>query len=744
MPNRPFTNPYLNLVLRYIGLLAVLYGYSLIIQHLGGFDTGHIYFQWLEIVFVLYFYSLFYFLLRPFAWRGLLAAVPILLVYLVHDEFFLVYGKVFRIINVSELPELLQILPLHETLLLLLALLLPLGLILWHTNYRRPRLIALWVMPLLLLVVSVESMPAAFASGFREVAHRIVAIPQWQVLAAISIVLAVITFALLLIDSKTLRGHGRSFLAVVSYFAATAVVWIVYDYSKQYLTPGSIIIGLLLLVGMVGILAVLLADAHEWAEALWSKKRRREFVQIKLQDDELPKVSIHVPAYNEPPEMLRQTLQALAELDYPDYEVIVIDNNTRDPAIWQPVEALCQELGERFHFYHVDPLSGFKAGALNFALQHTDPAATIVAVIDSDYIVDPAWLRDLTPQFNNDQIAIVQAPQDYRDFHESAFKSMCFSEYRGFFFIGMVTRNERNAIIQHGTMTMIRKSVLEEVGGWGEWCITEDAELGLRIFEEGHEAVYISRSYGRGLMPDTFSDYKKQRYRWAYGAMQILKHHWRSLMRRNNSHLSYGQRYHFMAGWLPWIGDGINLIFTVAAICWSIAMMVEPKFADPPLIIFAILPVSLFCFKIAKIIYLYRTTVQASLKHTISAAWSGLALSHTIAVAVLAGLLTRDKPFFRTPKLKRPNRLLIALIDVRWEWLFALGLWCSAIGVYVRQPPGGMDLHLWLAMLMIQSLPYLAAIVMALISGLPSLPVHNDKDAVTPEPDATPLKSSQG
>ncbi|MEJ2361511.1 MAG: sulfatase-like hydrolase/transferase [Gammaproteobacteria bacterium] len=174
MPNRPFTNPYLNLVLRYIGLLAVLYGYSLIIQHLGGFDTGHIYFQWLEIVFVLYFYSLFYFLLRPFAWRGLLAAVPILLVYLVHDEFFLVYGKVFRIINVSELPELLQILPLHETLLLLLALLLPLGLILWHTNYRRPRLIALWVMPLLLLVVSVESMPAAFASGFREVAHRIV------------------------------------------------------------------------------------------------------------------------------------------------------------------------------------------------------------------------------------------------------------------------------------------------------------------------------------------------------------------------------------------------------------------------------------------------------------------------------------------------------------------------------------------------------------------------------------------
>ncbi len=576
-----------------------------------------------------------------------------------------------------------------------------------------------------------------------EFTQPIVPIPQWQVLAAISIVLAVITFALLLIDSKTLRGHGRSFLAVVSYFAATAVVWIVYDYSNQYLSVGSIIIGLLLVSGMVGILAVLLAEAHEWAEALWVKQRRREFIPVNLPDDDLSKVSIHVPTYNEPPELLRQTLQALAQLDYPDYEVIVIDNNTKDPAIWQPVEAVCQELGERFHFYHVDPLSGYKAGALNFALRHTDPQAQIVAVIDSDYIVDPGWLRELTPQFKNDQVAIVQAPQDYRDFDESAFKAMCFSEYRGFFFIGMVTRNERNAIIQHGTMTMIRKSVLEEIGGWGEWCITEDAELGLRIFEQGHEAVYISQSYGRGLMPDTFNDYKKQRYRWAYGAIQILKHHWRSLLTRNKTHLTYGQRYHFMAGWLPWIGDGINLFFTVAAISWSIAMMVAPKFADPPLIIFAILPVSLFCFKIAKIIYLYRTTVMASLKHTISAAWAGLALSHTIAMAIVEGLFTKRKPFFRTPKLKRPNRLLVALIDARWEWLFALVLWCSTIGVYLRQPAGGMDLHFWMAMLVIQSLPYLAAIVMAIISGLPSLPVYHDKDAVTPEPDTTSMKLPQ-
>ncbi|MEJ2142302.1 MAG: glycosyltransferase [Gammaproteobacteria bacterium] len=561
-----------------------------------------------------------------------------------------------------------------------------------------------------------------------EFIQPIVPIPNWRVLAGISIVLAIITFALLLIDSSTLRGHGRSFLALISYFAATAVVWIVYEYTSLYLTVGSIIIGILLVFGMVGILAVLLAEAHEWAEAIWYKKRHRLPDLKSAADGYFPKVSIHVPAYNEPPEMLRETLTALAHLDYPDYEVLVIDNNTKDAAVWQPLQAICDELGSRFHFYHVDPLAGFKAGALNYAMEKTASDAELIAVIDSDYVVSPEWLRDLVPQFENERVAIVQAPQDYRDQEQSIFKSMCYSEYRGFFFIGMVTRNERNAIIQHGTMTLIRKSVLQEVNGWAEWCITEDAELGFRIFENGYEAIYTPTSYGKGLMPDTFNDYKLQRYRWAYGAVQILKRHLRSLLGREKSRLTNGQRYHFVAGWLPWFADSVNLFFTLAAITWSAGMMLFPRQVDPPLIIFAILPLSLFCFKMAKIIYLYRTTVNVSLKHTIFAAIAGLALSHTIAVAVAFGFLTSNKPFFRTPKMKNPNRIFRAVIDARWEILFAAVLWGSAYGVWIMQEEGGLDLKFWMGLLLIQSLSYVAAIFMAFISGMQTLHPHQGEN----------------
>jgi exo-beta-1,3-glucanase (GH17 family)/cellulose synthase/poly-beta-1,6-N-acetylglucosamine synthase-like glycosyltransferase len=550
----------------------------------------------------------------------------------------------------------------------------------------------------------------------------ILVIPEWHVLAMVSTLMAGLVATLLLFASKTLRKRGRSFLVILTYSLATAVVWVIYDYTNRYLTVGSFLVGILLIIGMVGVVAVLLIEAHEWAEALWVTEHRRSVQPVPVDDDVLPLISVHVPCYNEPPDMVIETLDALARLDYPRFEVLIIDNNTKDPAVWQPVEAHCKALGARFRFFHVAPLAGFKAGALNFTLRETDPEAEIVAVIDSDYVVNPRWLRDLAPQFTNPRMAIVQAPQDYRDGAENAFKAMCYSEYRGFFYIGMVTRNERNAIIQHGTMTMVRRSALEEVGGWGEWTITEDADLGLRIFEQGYEATYIPRSYGRGLMPDTFIDFKKQRFRWAYGAVQIMRRHLGELSGLKPSRLTWGQRYHFVAGWLPWLADGFNLIFNAAALLWSAAMIIAPTRIDPPLVAFALLPLALFVFKLAKLIYLYRSRVDAGAAQTLAAALAGLALSHTIALAMMQGFVTSSKPFFRTPKMAHAQRLRSALLGARDEGLLMLGMWLAAAGVLLVQGTGTFDLLLWVIVLLMQSLPYAASVALSVISGSPHLP----------------------
>jgi cellulose synthase/poly-beta-1,6-N-acetylglucosamine synthase-like glycosyltransferase len=553
-----------------------------------------------------------------------------------------------------------------------------------------------------------------------EFSAPIVMIPEWYYLAIISSLIAALTFSVLLVDGQSLLTRARGFLALIAYMAATAFVWVIYEYSHQYLSVITIVIGVLLIIGMLGVIVVLLIEAHEWAEALWTGKRRRPFVPIPVPDKDLKKVSIHLPIYNEPADMVIATLNAMSVLDYPDYEVIVVDNNTKDPAVWKPVEQHCSHLGSRFSFYHLQDWPGYKAGALNFALEKTSSDAEIIAVVDSDYQVDPNWLRDLSPQFSNEKIAIVQAPQDYRDNAMSAFKSMCYNEYRGFFFIGMVTRNERNAIIQHGTMTMIRKKVLEEVDGWGEWCITEDAELGLKIFEAGYEATYIAKSYGKGLTPDTFIDYKKQRFRWAYGAMQIIKRHVRALLGREKTSLSKGQRYHFLAGWLPWIADSVNLIFTFIALFWTVIMIMSPDQVDPPLVMFTLLPITLFFFKVAKILYLYRgIRVVGSTLQVLSATLAGLALSHTIAKAMLLGIVKDHIPFFRTPKKVHTNTILKALSSAREEALLMVALWLALYSLTLRDDAGTLDLKLWIALLGIQSIPYIAAVLVSVISAIP-------------------------
>jgi exo-beta-1,3-glucanase (GH17 family)/cellulose synthase/poly-beta-1,6-N-acetylglucosamine synthase-like glycosyltransferase len=568
-----------------------------------------------------------------------------------------------------------------------------------------------------------------------EFTAPIVRIPEWHMLAAISVALALLMLGVFYMHSDSLRTRGRTLLAIVVYAAATGSVWVIYDYTQQYLTPTSIVVGSLLILGMLGVIAVLFAEAHEWAEAHWAGAHARLLVPSRPLKPADRKVSVHLPAYNEPPDMLIETLDALSRLDYPNFEVIVVDNNTRDEAIWRPVEAHCQRLGARFRFFHVAPLAGFKAGALNFALKQTAADAEVIAVIDSDYKVEPNWLSDLVPSFDNPRIAIVQAPQDYRDEHDNAFKAMCYAEYRGFFYIGMITRNERNAIIQHGTMTLVRRYVLWAVGGWAEWCITEDAELGLRVFEAGYEALYIPKSYGCGVMPDTFIDYKRQRFRWAYGAMQILRHHATALLRPVSSALTAGQRYHFIAGWLPWIADGFNLLFNIAAIGWSMAMILAPQKVDPPLMVFSVLPLSLFMFKLVKLVHLYTHRVGMNFRQTFAAAISGLALAHTIGLAVLKGLLTRNEPFFRTPKQTAPHRFLSALAAAREETLLMLALWASAIGIRtIATDMASTDLTVWLAALLIQSIPYTAALLVSLTSAfqLPAALLGAKPAEVTP------------
>lgn len=155
-------------------LLAALALYARLVEVYGGFSAKLLYLQWPELACVLYLYGLAYVALKPSSLRPVLAAVPIFAVYLVHDVFYLVYGKVFRLINLSELPELLQILPLPYAILLTLAFVVPFLVLFARIDYGRPWRLAAGVMPLCVVALAIRAAPDAFATGFESFAHEIV------------------------------------------------------------------------------------------------------------------------------------------------------------------------------------------------------------------------------------------------------------------------------------------------------------------------------------------------------------------------------------------------------------------------------------------------------------------------------------------------------------------------------------------------------------------------------------------
>jgi len=557
--------------------------------------------------------------------------------------------------------------------------------------------------------------------------------PRWRAQLGLASVLALLPMLVFLWRWSDLRARGQLFYASMIQLVASTLAWTLFAPWTHHLTLTATVMWALLLPAQLLLLAVALINAFELTELNWLKSRRTFAALKPAAPARLPKVSIHLPIHNEPADMVKLTLDSLARLDYPDFEVIVIDNNTADPEVWRPVEAHCQALGSRFRFFSLGKWPGFKAGALNFALAQTAADAGVIGVIDSDYIVRPDWLSALVPYFENPRVGFVQAPQDHREWDRDGFQEMINWEYAGFFHIGMVHRNERNAIIQHGTMTLIRRAALDSVGGWAQWTICEDAELGLRLFEAGLESVYVNEPFGQGLTPQSFAGYKGQRFRWTYGAIQILRGHWRQLMPwSGRSQLTAAQRYHFLTGWLPWFADGLHLVFTLAALAWTLGLIVYPRYVEYPLAAFVVPTVGMFAFKVLHAFWLYARRVPATLRQRVGAAVAGMALTHTIARAVMRGLVSRNQPFFRTPKAENRPALWKGFAMAREELLVLAALWTGVLALLNRYGTGHAEALVWSIILFVQSMPYLAAGMVSFVNAAPSRTpaTARDKSAV--------------
>src|SRR5262247_1350063 len=497
--------------------------------------------------------------------------------------------------------------------------------------------------------------------------------------------------------------------AVGAWFATVFAFW----QTHYFVLGAAFALGLgIVLLGPLVVIA--LARVEEIAVIAFGRGPRRLIAAaLPAADGFVPKVSIHVPAYREPPDMLKATLDAVARLDYPNFECVVVINNTPDPAFWRPIEDHCRALGERFKFVNEDNVAGYKAGALRLALAHTAADAEIIGVIDADYVVRPDWLKDLVPVFADPKVGMVQAPQDHRDGERTVMHYAMNGEYAGFFDIGMVQRNEANAIIVHGTMCLMRRAALMSVGGWSSDTIVEDCDLGLLVLEHGWQVHYTNRRYGHGLLPDTFEAYKKQRHRWAYGGFQILRKHWRYLMLREGG-LTREQKREFAIGWLNWLGaESIGVAVAILNLVWVpvvafVGIAIPDKILSIPIL-------AAFAVTLAHFVTLYRLRVAIPFGQMIGAVIAAMAVQWTVARAVGCGVWKETLPFMRTAKGGATCKG--SDFPAFWEAVLGALLLVGAAVVVATNYKQIRELNVFALVLVVQSLPFLAAVAIAVLEG---------------------------
>jgi cellulose synthase (UDP-forming) len=229
-------------------------------------------------------------------------------------------------------------------------------------------------------------------------------------------------------------------------------------------------------------------------------------------------VDVLVPTYNEPAMLLRDTLVCALAIRYP-HQTYVLDDGNRPEIKELAAELGCQYLSrtDRSHA---------KAGNLNAALAKT--TGEFIVVLDADHVPSPEIVDQMIGLFADPKVAIVQAAQDFYNLdsfqHRTNWKARhAWQQQELFFGVIQPGKDALDAAYYCGSPAMLRRSALQEVGGFATETVTEDIHTGLRLQRRGWTVAYLNRTLARGLAPQTFIGFVTQWRRWGFGAMQVLR-----------------------------------------------------------------------------------------------------------------------------------------------------------------------------------------------------------------------------
>lgn len=380
-----------------------------------------------------------------------------------------------------------------------------------------------------------------------------------------------------------------------------------------------------------------------------------------FKDGQIPTVDVLICTYNEPLELLKKTIIASKNLNYPKdkFKVYICDDGKRN------------ELKELCHLYNVNYITrednkSAKAGNINNAINIIK--GDLFAVLDADMIPKKEFLNRTVGYFSNKNTAFVQTPQVYynQDMYQYNLNKNIPNEQDFFMRDIEEARAAINAVLHVGTNAVFNRQYVLDIGGYPTYSITEDMAVGMLLQANGYDSVFINEELVLGLSATTFNELVKQRDRWCRGNLQVIKH----FNIFFNKGLTFSQKIAYFDGVVYWLSSIQKLIYILAPIIYLLTSILIINTSIKSLLTMFI-P-----------FFLGQLLIFKSLSHkTRSITWSHyyeIAMAPHISLSVLKELLaikinfnvtskdiTADKKYFQF-KIALPHIILGIITIISW------------------------------------------------------------------------------
>lgn len=261
-------------------------------------------------------------------------------------------------------------------------------------------------------------------------------------------------------------------------------------------------------------------------------------------------VDVFITAAGEPIEILRETVEAAVQIDYPNKKVYILDDKGNTEY---------QRVADQFGcgYFAREDHDHAKAGNLNYALQRT--SGDLILTLDADQVPQPQIVNTLIGYFKFPLIAFVQTKQDFRVPAGDPFGNTD----RIFYNVMQAGKDTDNAAFSCGSGVIYRRKALEEIGGFSTWNLVEDVHTSMLLHDRGWRSIYYNYPLSKGSAPAEIYGVYRQRRQWAADSLRIM--FWDSPFRRKG--LTFKQKLqYFHLGYVYLVAAFIMPLFFITPI----------------------------------------------------------------------------------------------------------------------------------------------------------------------------------